>query len=144
MTAAEPSALPRKLPVLDRETGFFWTAGAQGRLLVQCCTGCGRYQHPPLPRCPVCHHETMQPTPVSGQGRIKSFTVNRQPWLPGLEAPYVFAAIELDEQPELYVFSNVIAPADQVRIGLPVCVFFERHEDVWLPLFRPAETADGR
>jgi hypothetical protein len=28
---------------------------------------------------------------------------------------------------------------DRVRIGTPVCVFFEQHGEVYLPLFRPDE-----
>lgn len=127
----------RKLPVLDDETGFFWTSGADGRLRIQRCEGCGRWQHPPLPRCSACHEERVAPAPVSGRGVVKTFTVNHQPWLPGLE-PFVFAAIELEEQAELYVFSNVLAPVESVRIGMPVEVCFEQHDDVWLPLFRPA------
>jgi uncharacterized protein len=131
-------SVPRKLPVLDAETGFFWTAGADGRLLIQRCAGCDRWQHPPLPLCPGCQSEQVAPAPVSGRGTVKTFTVNHQAWLPGLDAPFVFAAIELVEQSELYVFSNVIAPVEAVRIGLPVSVRFEQQDDVWLPLFEPA------
>lgn len=138
------AAPPRKLPLLDKETDFFWTAGAEGRLLVQRCTACGRFQHPPLPLCPACHSEMMSPAPVSGLGTVKSFTINYQAWLPGLQVPFVFAAIELKEQPELYIFSNVLAPVDSVRIGMAVSVCFELVEDIWLPLFRPTEHDDDR
>ena len=81
----------------------------------------------------------MAPAPVSGRGAVKTFTVNHQAWLPGLDAPFVFAAIELAEQAELYVLSNVLAAPEAVRIGLPVAVCFEQRDDVWLPLFRPEE-----
>ena len=135
--------VPRKLPVVDAETGFFWTGGERGQLLIQRCGDCGRWQHPPLPLCPACHGEAVEPQPVSGRGVVRTFTVNRQAWLPGLEEPFVFAAIELAEQAELYVFSNVLAPVEEVRSGQPVSVCFEQREDVWLPLFRPAEAADA-
>ena len=127
---------PRKLPLLDRETGFFWTGGEHGRLLIQRCGDCGRWQHPPLPLCPACGSEALAPAAVSGRGQVKTFTINHQAWLPGLEAPFVFAAIELAEQAELYLFSNVLTPPDEVAIGQAVQVCFERHDDVWLPLFR--------
>ena len=133
---------PRKLPALTPETRSFWTGGKDGRLLIQRCSGCGRYAHPPLPLCPKCRTETMEPTPVSGRGTVKTFTVNYQPWLPGLNPQFVFAAVELPEQAELYVFTNILAPPESVRSGLPVKVCFENHEDVWLPLFRP-ESADA-
>jgi uncharacterized protein len=135
---------PRKLPLLDEARGFAWTGGSEGKLLIQRCTACRRYQHPPLPLCPSCHSDAVEPAPVSGRGRIKTFTINHEPWLPGLEVPFVFAVIELEEQPELYVFSNVLAPVDEVRIGMPVSVCFEQQEDVWLPLFRPQEASDER
>jgi uncharacterized OB-fold protein len=132
----------RKLPQVTRETEAFWTGGKDGRLLIQQCTSCGRYQHPPLPLCPKCRTETLASSPVSGRGRVKTFTVNHQQWLPGQDGTFIFAAVELAEQPELYVFSNVLAAPEAVRSGLAVTVCFERHEDVWLPLFRPAETGN--
>ncbi len=133
----------RKLPLIDKESGFFWTGGAEGRLMIQRCTACGHYQHPPLPLCPACHSEAVAPAQVSGRGRIRSFTINRQAWLPGLEAPFVFAVVELVEQAELYVFTNILAPVDTVRSGMAVSVCFEQHEDVWLPMFRPEATDAG-
>ena len=133
---------PRKLPLVTADTEAFWTGGRDGRLLIQRCTNCGLYQHPPLPLCSRCRTETVEPTAVSGRGTVKTFTVNHQQWLPGLTGKFVFAAVELPEQPELYVFSNILAPPEAVRIGLPVTVRFEHHEDVWLPMFAP-ENADA-
>ena len=127
----------RQLPALDPDTAFFWTAGAQGRLQICRCQGCARYIHPPLPRCPDCGGATA-PAPVSGKARVASYTVNEQPWQRGLAVPYVFAAVELVEQAELYVLTNIVdCPVDTVRIGLNVTVTFEQQEDVFLPFFRP-------
>ena len=134
---------PRKLPELEPETAFFWTAGAEGQLKIQRCTACGHYQHPPLPLCPACHSDQVAPAAVSGRARIVSFTINYEPWLPGLEVPFVFAVVELAEQKELYLFTNILAPVDSVRIGQSVSVSFEQHEDVWLPMFRPEEMSDA-
>lgn len=130
----------RKLPRLEPESAFFWTSGAQGILQVQRCQSCGTYQHPPFPRCSSCGSEAVAPAPVSGKGRIASYTVNHEAWVPGLPVPFVFAAVELAEQKELYVFTNVLAPVDTVKVGLPVIVVFEQHEDVWLPMFHPDGT----
>ena len=137
------TSAPRKLPALDPETAFFWTSGAEGKLRIQRCTACWRYQHPPLPLCPHCRSETMQPAEVSGRGRVKTFTVNHQQWLPDSDPTFVFAAVELPEQAELYVFSNVLAAPQAVHAGLPVEVCFEHQDDVWLPLFRPAGGNDA-
>lgn len=127
----------RKLPELTPETAFFWTSGRDGKLRIQRCTACGRYQHPPFPRCTSCGSEDVAPAEVSGRGRVASYTVNHEPWYPGLEVPFVYAAIELAEQERLYVFSNLDLALADAQIGLPVKVYFEQDEDVWLPLFRP-------
>lgn len=133
---------PRKLPALTPETRAFWTGGKDGQLLIQRCGSCGHYQHPPQPLCPRCRTETMAPSPVSGRGTVKTFTVNHQQWLPDVDPRFVFAAVELPEQAELYVFSNVLAAPEAVHAGLPVEVRFEQQDDVWLPLFAPADAAE--
>jgi uncharacterized OB-fold protein len=133
----------RRLPKLTPETAFFWTSGADGHLRIQRCGDCGHYQHPPFARCPVCGSEDVAPAIVSGRGRIATYTVNHEPWYPGLAVPFVFAAVELEEQAELYVFTNIDMPATEVRIGTPVSVYFDHCEDVWLPLFRPAAEKGG-
>jgi uncharacterized OB-fold protein len=132
--------VPRQLPELEPETAFFWQSGADGCLRILRCSQCGRYQHPPWPRCPACGSEDVAPAVVSGKGLVKTYTVNVQPWVAGLEAPFVFAGVELDEQPELYVFSNILAPPDAVRSGMRVEVTFEQREDVYLPLFKPMDS----
>ena len=133
----------RKLPALTEDTAPFWTGGERGELLIQRCQSCERYQHPPLPICPTCRTPTLRPVAVSGRGAVKTFTVNRQQWLDGMDETFVFAAIELAEQRELYVFSNVLAPPDSVCAGMPVEVCFEQQDDVWLPLFRPTGEQGG-
>lgn len=140
MSVSEPSG--RKLPELTPETEFFWTSGQDGRLRIQRCGDCGRWQHPPFPRCSACGSENVAPQPVSGRGRVATYTINFEPWYPGLEVPFVFAAIELEEQPQLYVFSNIDTPVAEARTGTPVSVYFEHCEDVWLPLFRPDAAKD--
>lgn len=131
----------RKLPALEPESAFFWKSGEDGKLRIQQCSDCNRYQHPPWARCTACGSEAVSPTVVSGRGRIATFTINHEPWLPGLKVPFTFAAVELEEQAQLYVFTNILAPVETVRIGMPVTVSFEQHEDVWLPMFRPEEGA---
>lgn len=137
MTAARE----RTLPLLAAASEFFWRSGEEGVLRLQRCDTCGHWQHPPLPLCPKCHGAALTAQPVSGRGRVKTFTVNHQPWKPGMAVPFVFAAIELEEQSELYVMSNVIGEVDRVCSGMPVEVYFEQHDDVWIPLFQPVSDA---
>ena len=136
--------MSRHLPALDTDSAFFWKAGADGHLLISRCAACGRYQHPPLPHCAACGGAAPSPAPVSGRGRVATFTINEQRWTADLEVPFVFAAVELEEQSELYVFTNIVGcAAHEVRIGMPVRVRFEQHGEVYLPLFEPAGSSDA-
>lgn len=128
----------RVLPRLDRSNEFFWTAGAEGVLRFLRCQGCRRYVHPPAPRCPYCLEAELAPEAVSGRGRLHSFTVNHQQWVPGSD-PYVVGLVTIDEQEDVRLLTNLVECAvDDIEIDMPVEVTFEHCEDVWLPLFRPA------
>ncbi len=128
--------MPRKLPALNADNRAFWQGGQQGELLIHRCSACSRFFHPPAPLCPRCASFDVAPVPVSGKGKVLSYTVNYQPWAPDLEVPYVVAIIELVEQSGLQFVSNVVGlPVTQVHIDMPVRVSFLNVEDVWLPLF---------
>lgn len=135
-----PAAV-RKLPALTPDTAPFWQGGADGVLNIHRCDACARWFHPPAPMCPRCGSFEVAPRAVSGRAKVLTFTINRQAWTPELSAPYVVAIVELAEQPGLRLLSNVVGcEPDRVAIGMPLQVRFEAHEDVWLPLFEPAET----
>jgi uncharacterized OB-fold protein len=129
----------RHLPAITAENAFFWRAGESGVLRFMRCRGCGYYIHPPLPICRVCKSRDVADEPVSGRGTVLTYTVNRQVWEVGLEAPYVVAIVELAEQRGLRLTTNIVnCLLAEVRIDMPVRVVFEQHDDVWLPLFEPA------
>lgn len=136
---ASEGAPARKLPVLEPETVSFWTSGADGLMRIQRCGACRTWQHQPLPRCSTCGSETLAAEAVSGKGRIASYTINYEAWLPGLPVPFVLAAVELAEQAGLYVLANLDGPVTAAHVGQPVSVRFEQHEDVWLPFFTPED-----
>jgi uncharacterized OB-fold protein len=80
---------------------------------------------------------------TSGRGKVAAYTLNYHPWLPGFPPPYIIAIVELDESPDVRFTTNIIdCDIEDVAVGLPVEVVFEHHEDVWLPLFRPIQSAD--
>lgn len=144
ITRVGSGASLRRLPLVEPDTAFFWKAGVEGVLLINRCDNCGRFQHPPLPRCPSCAAEHVTPAPVSGRARVASFTINTQRWNAEMEVPFVFAAVELIEQTELYIFTNIVrCDVSEVRIGMSVVVSFEQHGDVFLPLFQPVEQSSG-
>lgn len=129
----------RKLPLLNAETRPFWTGGEVGELRMHRCDDCKRFFHPPAPVCRDCTSLNVTPTPVSGRGKVLTFTINHQAWTPEFTQPYVVAIIELEEQEGLRFLSNVVnCPPDAVEIGMAVTVLFENVEDVWIPLFEKA------
>jgi uncharacterized protein len=130
---------PLPAPKVTPENEHFWTGGARGELVFLHCPDCGRYVHPPSPRCPFCLGTHLAPRAVSGRGSVYAFTVNRQAWFPGLAVPYTIALVAIDEQPDVRLTTNIVeCPPDTVRIGMPVEVRFERRGKAWLPLFAPA------
>lgn len=128
----------RPLPAISPITAAYWTSGADGILRVQQCGDCGYFTHPPGPVCARCLSRNLRFNPVSGLGTVYSSTVNHHPWFAGWTEPFVVAIVELDEQEDLRLFTNVVnCDPSAVRIGDRVQVVFEAREDVWLPLFQP-------
>jgi uncharacterized OB-fold protein len=134
------------LPKLHEDNRAFWTGGGDGQLMVARCAQCGLWVNPPAPDCPDCGGALVA-QPVSGLGTVFTYTINYQPFNPAVPVPYVIAIVQLDEQPDLRIASNIVdCEPDSVYIGLPVEVRFERHEadneSVYVPVFAPrAETA---
>jgi uncharacterized protein len=139
MLANGPSI--RLLPHLSDDNRFFWTSGAEGVLRILRCNACGFFIHPPGPVCRRCLSSDLAPQAVSGRGRVESYTINYQQWIPGSD-PYVVAWVSLDEQPDIRLTANLVdvEPA-ALAIGMAVAVEFEQVDDVALPLFRPIDGA---
>ena len=131
----------KPLPLPDADTAPYWNAVAGHRLICQCCTACGIYAFPPVPRCPEClAPQTMEWREMSGHGTVYAYTVMHMALVRGFEPPYIVAEVELAEQPGLRLTCNILdcAPAN-VRIGMPVVIAFEdRGAGVSIPQFRPA------
>lgn len=131
----------RLLPRLDQDSGFFWTSGADGHLRFLRCSHCDYYVHPPAPRCPECLSEDVSPQVVSGRATVVAHTINVQQWIPGSE-PYAIGLVAIEEQPSIRLTTNLVdVEAEDIRADLAVEVVFEHVDDVYLPLFRPAEPA---
>jgi uncharacterized OB-fold protein len=134
----------RVLPLVDESNRGFWTSGADGLLRFSRCQACGYRLHPPGPRCPECGGRELAWEPVSGLGEVFSFTVNHQSW-DGSTEPWVVVLVAFPEQDGLRLTSNLYGvDPDEVRIGLPVRVVFEQHDDVWFPVFEPADRPADR
>jgi uncharacterized protein len=131
--------LPRPLPAIDCDNRAYWTGGRNGELLIYRCAGCSTFIHPPVPFCPQCEGRDVAPQPVSGRGRVHTFTINYKQWVPGLPERYVLALVAIEEQADVLLPCNIVnCDPDDVRFDMTVKVLFEQHEDLWVPLFEPA------
>ncbi len=134
-----PDTMP--LPAASPDTLGWWQAAAEHRLVVQVCDACGRYRHPPSPRCPQCHQEASSFVDHPPHGTIYTFTVVHQAFVPGIELPYIVAVIDLPAVPIRLVTNLVDTDPSEVRIGLPVDLVWEdMGPDLALPRARLAST----
>lgn len=136
--AADPAPVePVIRPVISRDTAFFWAGTARGELRIQRCGGCGELRHPPGPMCPACGETKPEYVVASGRGEVYSYVVHHHPPVPGRRLPFVVALVELTEGVRLLAELVEMAP-DDVRVGLPVEITFQRVDDeltmpVWWP-----------
>ena len=132
------SEVQRPIPKPTTLTEGFWEATRRDELVIQRCLACRAYRHFPQAMCPHCHSMDTEWSKVSGRGVIHSYTVAHQAFHPfwADKVPYVVATIELEEGVRMVDDMLDLDPAE-VRIGLPVEVFFQPVEDeIVLPKFR--------
>ena len=143
----EAIAIARPTPVADSLSQGFWDAASRGELAIQRCAECKLYQHPPRAQCRGCGGGQVAYERVSGEGKLWSWTLTHRSVLGGLDAalPYTCMIIELNEQPELFVISDLIGREElrgQLKVGLAMRAIFPPTSDgPVLPQFEPASGA---
>ncbi len=129
------------LPVANPLTEFFWEGTRAHKLLILRCQSCGHFVHYPRPVCERCLSEDLAPEEVSGNATLYSYTITMKPWHPFWvdKVPYVLASVELPEQPDLKMLTNIVeCEHDALEIGMPVEVTFrEVAAELTLPFFKP-------
>ena len=117
---------------------IYWEKLNSGQLWLQFCPHCQKFIFYPRESCPSCLLPLLEWRPVSGQGRIYSYTIVYVSALPEFQAevPYIYALVELSEG--IRMATNLIDCAlDQIRIDLPVTLTTIVKEGKVLPVFRP-------
>jgi hypothetical protein len=136
---APPPGGGRPRPAIDRDTEFFWSGVAEGRILIQRCSDCGALRHPPRPMCPSCASLRWVPVAVSGRGAVHSYAVHHHPPVPGFSPPFIVVLADLDEGVRLLANLSDCDPSG-VAIGMAVEAYCAEVEPgYWLPQFRPAD-----
>ena len=129
------------VPVPNPETAAFWKYCAEGELQIQRCAACGTFRHPPQPMCAECGSMEKDWAPVSGRGEIFSYATTRQPIHPALRDRVPFTSVIVELAEGVHLTSNVLdCSAEEIYIGMPVTVEFERVDDeIGIPRFRRRE-----
>lgn len=139
------AAIPKPIPVPDQRSEGFWSAASEHVLALQRCDSCGRIAHPPVVVCPACLSVEAAFTfvPVDGRGRLATWTIMRDAFLPGFKAdiPWIIAEAELDDPAGVRLLARLQAGAETpLSLGQAVEVGFEDvAPGVALPVFRLAE-----
>ena len=138
-TAHARPPIPRPAPT---NRPFFEGCNA-GVLRIQRCAApeCRRPVFYPRVCCPHCGGGTLDWIDCSGRGRVISYTVVHRPGHDAFlaDAPYVFAAIALEEGPMLYGHVEIAPDAAAGLMSRAVRVVFRAHTPGQkLPAFVPA------
>jgi uncharacterized OB-fold protein len=131
------------LPTIEDETREYWTAAADGRLLIARCGSCERVHHYPRVMCPFCWSEDVTPVEASGRATLYTYSTVFMNDLPPFKErlPYTAAVVDLEEGPRLMTTIVGADPAD-LRIGMPLRAEpVEIADGVTAFAFRPADDA---
>ncbi len=109
---------------------------------MQQCVDCKNFRWQPAPLCTFCSGEEFAWTPLSGRGRITTWTTVIHPVHPAAveRVPYVVVEVELEEQAGLRMLSNLVgSDPDSIAVGALVTVdFVKQVPGQMLPVFRLA------
>lgn len=120
----------------------YWEGCNADKLMLQRCTAedCGQYIFYPRVCCPHCGDGNPVWEQVSGRGQVLSYTLVQRPHHESFyaEAPFVFAAVTLEEGPMIYTRIEVDADKAEGLNGRPVAVLFRDDQSPGqkLPFFR--------
>jgi uncharacterized protein len=132
----------RPVPVPDALSDPFWRAASDHVLVLARCARCGAVIHPPDAVCPHCGSTdpAFEFEPVSGSGKVRSWTVVRESFLPGFadDVPFVLVDVELDDGEDVRMIGRLLdGPAAPLRVGVSVRLAFEDvTPTVAVPAFR--------
>ena len=127
--------------LIDRDNIAHYRGLLGGKLLINQCAACGYWIYPHRSLCPRCLSWEVQPTQVSGAGKLFMFTLIHQERDPNdrLQEPIIAAAIELAEQSGLRYLARIVnCPRSALILDMPVQLTWTEREGRKLPAFEPA------
>ena len=126
----------KQSPVPDEISKPFWDACNEGKLVVQKCAGCQSnegqdwLQHPPQANCFKCGTpDSLTWQEMNGRGKIHGYCTMYDSRIRSLQEdqPFIIAVIELEDAPEIKMFSHLPGTPvdDNVPVGATVHVEFQ-------------------
>ena len=132
----------RPLPKLNElDTGEFWQATANKEFRYQQCANCGTIVWHPRAHCTGRVDGDRRGAVAAGKGTIYSFSVVRLSYHPFFrtKVPYAVAYVDLDEGPRFLTnVTGIDDPLTDVHVGQRVELAWEEHDELSIPLVRPA------
>jgi uncharacterized OB-fold protein len=137
------SGWQRPRPEPDRDSAPWWEAVRRHELLLQRCRGCGARRFPARAVCNRCRSREAEWVPAQGTGRVYSWIVNHQVFMPGMadEVPFPVLLVRLDDGDDIFMYGNLVdADAADLKPDLPVAAVFADAGDVTLVQWRPLQS----
>jgi uncharacterized OB-fold protein len=120
---ADPYAASRG----DLITQTFWDGLEKFEFLLQVCDDCSDTWFPAMKICPGCHSIKYHWRPVSGVGRVWTYSRVEMAPTPELQAevPYWLVVVELAEGPQVLGRLNGVSADSEVWIGMEVALVID-------------------
>ncbi|GGS46207.1 DNA-binding protein [Planobispora rosea] len=132
-------ATRRIRPVTDRDSAAWWERVRAGELTVQRCDSCGTRRFPARAYCHRCRTAGWSWEAVEPAGRIESWIVSHQPFLPGVREPYVVVMVRPAGAPECVMYGNWRGAEPPHTGQRAEAVFVRVDDELTLIDWRPAD-----
>jgi len=110
-------ATARPVRAMDPYAEQFWAFTQSRELRLQQCSACGKFRWPPGPTCDRCLSDDFSWSPLSGMGKVLSWTTFRRAYFPEYPPPHTVVALELAEGP-LFISWPVDIEPSTLREGM--------------------------
>jgi uncharacterized OB-fold protein len=102
----------------------FYKFLANGKLMAGKCQRCGKIHLPPRPLCDNCFSQQFTWIPVSGKGKLATYTViHIAPTQFQAMAPYAVGIVQLENGLKIPGMISGVAP-EQLKIGMDLAIDF--------------------
>lgn len=109
----------KPMPVMTEISKPFWQGLKEGEIRIQQCNQCDGWVFFPRRHCSHCMSHDLEWKPVSGKGKLYSYTLTRIPTLPEFadEMPQALAVVELEQGVRINT-TLVGLEEEQIKIGM--------------------------